>query len=869
MEQAICKRKCAVIVALAIVAALVCGVLCFGGTSAKADGTTPAGRVLYYVDCGNLVTEEGGTTQYAGRQNSTGYISQVKTGFMTSSGLDFGKADGTGLYNAYLDKAFGADSITGKEWGFEDYQYANQWCVCSTSATDSSNPYDGYKMSRHVGEGKDADLNINLVYKFQVDDNTTPLKITIGTRSYSNWDDSNTYPYKINNLEARQITSFKNLDVQYVSTQLWEGETITGVEDNGKYYVTLQISDNTVKTTSYVSWIAVTTLDYMLPTTYTLSQIVEKNSTKIKAFPVNDNSILEVDLNSDQQTAINSAEDFSTVEVTATVDSKELTQTVTVIPENTKYFVNVGGIPGAAYSDKKYNATAGYGYTDGTANSNKTFPGNASYSDQTFDKSCRVDITSINYRFDNLTAGKTYEVVLGVTEYWEKWAKEGRVHDVTVNGGKKVSIAAPTTDSKDTSGVWCGISSDTAYGTADNDGKIVVNIACEKDELVIAYILVVEHTHGTMTKTDAVASTCTTQGNVEYYTCPTCEQNYSDQAATNLLTDVKAPLAAHSMTAHPAVPATCLAAGNVAYWSCSTCSKNYDSADGGNVLESVTAPKLAHEPVKHDAVPHTCTTAGTSEYWTCGNEGDNNKYSDAECTTVVTDADLVDPAAHGHFTHHEATGEATCVSPAGPEYWECDVCHKKYGNAQGTGDEVTITGDLGDHAPVAVAAVAATCTTAGQKAHYKCSVCNKTFEDADCETELTDLTVAALGHDYDYENGVWAWTGVTGATYTVKCKHDESHTDALTATITNAVTKAATVDEEGVRTYTATVTVGDKTYTGTKTEAIAKLDGDTQPETPKKSGCGSSVAADSALVALLALVGAGMAISLRRKHTAK
>ena len=42
----------------------------------------------------------------------------------------------------------------------------------------------------------------------------------------------------------------------------------------------------------------------------------------------------------------------------------------------------------------------------------------------------------------------------------------------------------------------------------------------------------------------------------------------------------------------------------------------------------------------------------------------------------------------------------------------------------------------------------------------------------------------------------------------------------MNATITSEVTKPATCTEDGVRTYTATVTFNGKTYTDTKTEAI-------------------------------------------------
>ena len=74
--------------------------------------------------------------------------------------------------------------------------------------------------------------------------------------------------------------------------------------------------------------------------------------------------------------------------------------------------------------------------------------------------------------------------------------------------------------------------------------------------------------------------------------------------------------------------------------------------------------------------------------------------------------------------------------------------------------------------------------------------------------------------EHKYGEPVWSWTGVESATATFTCEHDASHTQVVNATITSEVTKPATCTEDGVRTYTATVTFDGKTYTDTKTETI-------------------------------------------------
>ncbi|MDD6245845.1 MAG: S8 family serine peptidase, partial [Firmicutes bacterium] len=74
--------------------------------------------------------------------------------------------------------------------------------------------------------------------------------------------------------------------------------------------------------------------------------------------------------------------------------------------------------------------------------------------------------------------------------------------------------------------------------------------------------------------------------------------------------------------------------------------------------------------------------------------------------------------------------------------------------------------------------------------------------------------------EHKYGEPVWSWTGVESATATFTCEHDSTHTQVVNATITSEVTKPATCTEDGVRTYTATVTFEGKTYTDTKTDVI-------------------------------------------------
>ena len=100
-----------------------------------------------------------------------------------------------------------------------------------------------------------------------------------------------------------------------------------------------------------------------------------------------------------------------------------------------------------------------------------------------------------------------------------------------------------------------------------------------------------------------------------------------------------------------------------------------------------------------------------------------------------------------------------------------------------------------------------TCTADGS-AVYTCPTCSGT------KTE----TLPATGHSYG--EPVWTWNGYESASATFTCAHDASHKETVTAAVTSNVTTEATCLTDGLRTYTASVTFAEKSYTDTKTETI-------------------------------------------------
>ncbi|MCI5773431.1 MAG: immunoglobulin domain-containing protein, partial [Erysipelotrichaceae bacterium] len=115
-----------------------------------------------------------------------------------------------------------------------------------------------------------------------------------------------------------------------------------------------------------------------------------------------------------------------------------------------------------------------------------------------------------------------------------------------------------------------------------------------------------------------------------------------------------------------------------------------------------------------------------------------------------------------------------------------------------------------------------TCTDPGNIAYWYCSACKKYFKDEQGKVEirLEDTVIPALGHKYGEPS--WEWANDNTAKAVFKCeKGDDSKT--LSGIMSSKVTKDATCDAKGIRTYSAKVTFGGKEYTASKDVEIPAL----------------------------------------------
>ena len=260
-----------------------------------------------------------------------------------------------------------------------------------------------------------------------------------------------------------------------------------------------------------------------------------------------------------------------------------------------------------------------------------------------------------------------------------------------------------------------------------------------------------EHVHD-MTTHEAVAATCTEDGNTAYYECDGCGKYFSDEAGENeiSLSDTVVPATGHDMTAVAAKDATCTEPGNSAYYVCDNCDKYFSDETGENEIQladTVISAK-GHDTTLVAAKDATCTEDGNSAYYVC----DNCKkyFSDEAGKNEIQQSSTIIPAK-GHDTTLVAAKDATCTEPGNNAYYVCDNCGKYFSDEAGE-NEIELSSTVipaAGHDTTLVAAKDATCTEDGNTAYYVCDNCKKYFSDeaGENEIQLADTVISAKGHD--------------------------------------------------------------------------------------------------------------------------
>ena len=322
----------------------------------------------------------------------------------------------------------------------------------------------------------------------------------------------------------------------------------------------------------------------------------------------------------------------------------------------------------------------------------------------------------------------------------------------------------------------CTEKGSNAYYTCGTCEKVFKDALGEPETTVEAEVL--EALGHTMVLTEAKAPTCTESGNNLYYTCKTCGKVYKDEAGQEETT-VKAetiPALGHTMVKTEAVAPTCTESGNNAYYTCETCHKVYkdDRGKQETTAQAEILKALGHSMTQTKAKAPTCTTVGTNGYYTCGTC--HKVFKDQRGTQETTVAAEVLKAL-GHSMVKTAAKEATCTETGNNLYYTCKTCGKVYKDEAGQ-VETTVKAEtipaLG-HTMTKTEAVAPTCTEAGNNAYYTCKTCHKVYKDETGKQETTAQAeiLKALGHDMDKTEAVAPThtSGGSNAYYTCKTCH--------------------------------------------------------------------------------------------------
>ena len=217
-------------------------------------------------------------------------------------------------------------------------------------------------------------------------------------------------------------------------------------------------------------------------------------------------------------------------------------------------------------------------------------------------------------------------------------------------------------------------------------------------------------------------------------------------------------------------------------------------------------------------------------------------------TFTAVKTDVIE--AEGHSTvHHAAVPAAKCTETGTIEYWSCSGCDKLFSDENAQNEITDISDNTAGPHDYAFDSFVWAADGATAKAKYVCrnSAEHTALYDAEMSADAhgptctaagyTDYTAAYDGHtetnrvagdaatDHDYEATEWIWAeDNSGATATLVCKNDPTHTRELTAVVTHTE-DTATEYEGGVIVYTATATIPDTeiSFTDTKTVETAPL----------------------------------------------
>ncbi len=514
------------------------------------------------------------------------------------------------------------------------------------------------------------------------------------------------------------------------------------------------------------------------------------------------------------------ANDPSHVETVNATITSEITTAATCEGAGVKTYTATVTFNEQTYTDKKTETIPATGHAWGAPA--WTWTG---YTDATATFTCANDSTHTQ----TVTATITSEVTAAAT--CESTGVKTYTATVTFNGQTYTDTKTETLPATGHSWgapawSWTGYTGATATFTCANDASHVETVAATITSEVTAaatcestgvktYTATVTFNGQTYTdtKTETIPATGHSWGAPTYAWTQegTSWKCTAKRICTNDASHVETEVG--RVTGEVTAPATCTGMGTTTYTATFT-----NEAFTTQTKDVEDVPMLGHDWEFVDFT-WTETSDGYSAVanYVCKNDNGHTRTESAAVMSATTPATCeADGQTVYTATHEGHTGTKTVTIPATGHAWGAPA----WTWTDYTGATATFTcANDSTHTQTVNATItseittAATCEGAGVKTYTATVTFNgQTYTDTKTET------IPSTGHAWGAPS--WTWTGYTDATATFTCANDSTHTQTVNATITSEITTAATCEGAGVKTYTATVTFNEQTYTDKKTETI-------------------------------------------------
>ena len=247
-------------------------------------------------------------------------------------------------------------------------------------------------------------------------------------------------------------------------------------------------------------------------------------------------------------------------------------------------------------------------------------------------------------------------------------------------------------------------------------------------------------------KVEAVAPTCFTEGNVEYWYCEECNGYWLDEACTQITNRLSVKLGAleHTNIVHvEAVEPGCHYNGNIEHWYCKDCETVWTDEALTQISNhmSVILPMTGDDSllVHMEAVEPGCHYNGNIEHWVCYKC--EQVWQDEALTQLTNIKNVVVPATHNPEAVKVDAVEPGCHYDGNVEYWTCYECDQVWLDAALT--QLSNIKNIvvpATHEPEAihVEAKAPTCSEGGNIEYWYCEECEQVWQD-EALTQLTNI----------------------------------------------------------------------------------------------------------------------------------